>query len=433
MAAQHGPGHRGRWAMDSFVYSTLDARDRATRQWDPGLAEIRPPGPRLGRALHYAARENWRSAQAVLHHALEDPAERRQAHYLLWEVCQVLGEPEVAVANLAEALRQQPLTSRYSPQPRRRVLALAAPGDFQANLPLGALLDAVDIELHTLWLTDVEAVLRDPIAWCGPLPDFDCIFITIAEDVRHRRLLEAADLLAAALGGPVINRGSRIAALSRLGVAELLQGLPDAVVPAQRLLARAALDDAAALAWPSIIRPEESHAGRGLARLADPAALRSYLAGNATTHYYLAPFIDYRSADGYWRKYRIIFVDGRPFPYHMAIHDDWTIWYYNSRMDLDPWKRREEAAFLADLAAVFPAPALRALEAIGARSGLDYVGLDCGLMPDGRLLVFEVETGMIVHGWDRPSLYPYKRASVQAIITAVEAMLDRRVADWPGG
>ncbi|MFC7692143.1 hypothetical protein ACFQY5_23770 [Paeniroseomonas aquatica] len=313
--------------MDRYVHSALGPRDR----------DRLPPGPLLGRALDYVAREEWRAARAVLDRAAEDPAERRRAQYLLWEVCQVLGEPDPAARALRAALREDPVTTRFSPAPRRRILALAAPGDFQANLPLGALLEAPEIELHTLWLTDPATVLRDPAAaFAGPPPAFDCVFIAIAEDPRHHQALAAADRLAAALDVPVINSGAGIAALSRQGVAERLRGLADAVVPPQALLDRAALEAGPALDWPVIIRPEHSHAGQGLARLDGPAALAAYLRRTEAARCHLAPFVDYRSADGHWRKYRIILVDGEPWPCHLAVHDDWTIWYYNARMELAP-------------------------------------------------------------------------------------------------
>lgn len=372
-------------------------------------------------------------AHNILQQALRNPAEERAAHYLLWEVCQVLGHPEVAMANLQAALRSGPVTSRPSAAPRRRVLAVAVPGDFQANLPIGALLEPDGTELHTLWLTDPAAVLRDPGSAFGPHPPpFDCLFVTIAEDARHAPALRAADHLAATLGVPSVNRGSRIAASSRAGAARLLQGIPDAVVPLQRLAGRAALGagsiGAEELAFPAIVRPGDSHAGRDLARVPSAAGLSAYLEDVAGERFYIAPFVDYRSEDGFWRKYRIIFVDGRPYPYHLAIHDDWAIWYYNAKMASDAWKRAEEARFVEDMGRVFPARAMEALQAVAERIGLDYFGLDCGLMPDGRLLVFEVETGMIVHDWDPPELFPYRSGSVRRIRAAAERMIDARVA-----
>jgi hypothetical protein len=412
--------------VNTFVYSTLN----------PRKTDKKPSSALLTQALDCAAREDWLSAYHVLQQAVETPLDKRCAHFMLWEVCQTLGHPDVALANLRAVLQDNPVTSRYSATPRRRILALAVPGDFQANLPLDALLDATDTELHTLWLSDPEAILREPLsAFGGSLPPFDCTFITIAEDARHHRVLQAADRLAKALNVPVVNSGAQISAVSRAGAARLLQNLPNTIVPSQTLIQRLSLARAAdgfssdiSLTFPVIIRPSCSHAGKNLVRLDNVESLRTYLEGVADDLFYVAPFVDYRSVDGLWRKYRVIFVGGHPWPYHLAIHSDWAIWYYNARMDLDPWKRLEEARFVADIGTAFPAQALAALRAIGERIGLDYFGIDCGVMPDGRLVVFEIETGMIVHDWDSSELYPYKRDCAQSIGRATETMIDSIVA-----
>jgi hypothetical protein len=370
------------------------------------------------------------------------PAERQPARFMLWEVCQVLDDPETAIRHLRAAVRENPVTTQPSPNPQRRILALAVPGDFQANLPLNFLLSTATTELHTLWLHDPSAILADRLgAVAGHVPEFDCIFIAIAEDVRHAAALRAADRLAASLGGPLINSGTRFAALSRTGAASLLQGIPHCIVPSPVLAPRKPLAALPAeflrhhsLDFPLIIRPSHSHAGQGLARLDHPGALQRYLAAHqASKRFYLAPFIDFRSNDGQWRKYRIIFVDGRPYPYHLAIHADLAIWYYNAGMHLDPGKRREEARFLADIEVVFPPSALAALGIIAERVGLDYFGLNCTLMPDGSLLVFEVETSMSADDRDPPAIFAYKRDYVPRIFRAVEALIDRRIAGGRAG
>ena len=404
--------------MNTFVYSTLGGRNARTS----------PRSALLATAQECAAREDWGSAYQVLQQAAEDPSDKRSAHFMLWEVCQVLGDPGLAIINLRAALQDNPVTSRYCATPRRRVLVLAVPGDFQANAPLDALFGASSTELHTLWLTDPEAVLREPLSALDKgVPPFDCVFIAIAEDARHYLALQAADRLADALNVPVINRGRRISAVSRTGAAELLQGLADAVVPCQMLIGRTSLLTDSRVEFPAIIRPAGSHAGKDLARIDSPEALRTYVAGTTGESFYAAPFVNYQSNDGMWRKYRIIFVDGRPWPYHMAIHSDWAIWYYNARMDLDAWKRLEEARFVKNIEDVFPDRAMRALEAVAACLGLDYFGIDCGLMQDGRVVIFEIETGMIVHDWDCPEIYPYKKMCAHAIRQATEKMIDSRI------
>jgi hypothetical protein len=46
-------------------------------------------------------------------------------------------------------------------------------------------------------------------------------------------------------------------------------------------------------------------------------------------------------------------------------------------------------------------------------------------MPDGRLLIFEVGNGMIVHAMDHPDLFPYKRPQMDKVFSAFQMMLRR--------
>ena len=377
--------------------------------------------------IQVAERECWQGSRTLLEAATADPVLRRQAHRLLWETCQALHDPDAAMAHLVAAIGEDPLFTRQpggGRVPARSVLMLAVPGGFQANLPLDRLFDD-GTALHTLWLSDPQAVLRDPQgAIPDHLPPIDCVFIAIAEDDRHADALRAADALADAIGAPVINRGQRIARLSRANTAGLLCGLPDAVVPSHRVIRHG---DISPIAFPIIIRPLGSHAGEGLRRLADAAELEAHHAAHATTPWFtVAPFVDYRSGDGAWRKYRVIFVDGVAYPLHLAIHDDWAVWYYNAGMHESAAKRTEERRFLDDLRAAFPEPAAAALRGLSGRVGLDYFGLDCSVMPDGRLLVFEIETGMIVH--DRGGGTPAHPDPGVRIRQAVERLIDRHRA-----
>ena len=43
-------------------------------------------------------------------------------------------------------------------------------------------------------------------------------------------------------------------------------------------------------------------------------------------------------------------------------------------------------------------------------------------MPDGRLLVFEADTALIVHGMDDPGLFPYKQEPMQRIFAAFRSL-----------
>ena len=384
--------------------------------------------------IHTGA-QDWATARFLLEQAIAVPCVRHQARFMLWEVCQVLGEPEIALSHLRAALKEYPMTHRICEAPHRRVLALMVPGDFQANLPIEILLDGDSTELHSLWIMDPEAALKNPRSqFPEELPEVDCVFVAIAEDVRHQKHLMAADAIAEYLQLPVINAGSKIAQLSRTGAADLLQGIPHTIVPRPRLLTTSGLTTAlngSDIEMPIIIRPEGSHAGAFLEKASSIGEVIDYVGRHREVEsVYVAPFVNFANADGQWRKYRIVFVEGEPYPFHLAIHHDWAIWYYNSRMDLSEAKRREEEAFLRDIRSVFSQDALNSLRKLGELVGLDYFGVDCGYTDRGEVVLFEVETGMIVHDRDPADIYPYKKTYVPRIMRAVERMIDRKISEF---
>jgi hypothetical protein len=143
--------------------------------------------------------------------------------------------------------------------------------------------------------------------------------------------------------------------------------------------------------------------------------------------HYLCSYIDFKSADGFYRKYRIIFVDGKPYPYHLAISTHWMVHYYTADMVDNPWKIAEEQAFLQDAAAVLGENAMSAIGQIGTRLNLDYAGIDFTILPDGRLFVFEANATMLVHRVSNDGVLAHKNASIQRIADAFEQMQKDRL------
>jgi hypothetical protein len=95
-------------------------------------------------------------------------------------------------------------------------------------------------------------------------------------------------------------------------------------------------------------------------------------------------------------------------------------------MGADAALRAEEARFLADWRGVLGARAAAALDAIVARVGLPFFGVDCALDAAGGLLVFECNAAMLVHdaGTDTP-IFAYKRPPAERIRAAVGRLLGR--------
>jgi hypothetical protein len=177
------------------------------------------------------------------------------------------------------------------------------------------------------------------------------------------------------------------------------------------------------LTFPLIARPVDSHAGRGLMKFDAPSAIPAYLSGQGDPEFYVSRFIEYRSSDSLYRKYRIIWVDGHPYPCHMAITEDWKIWYYNAGMAGSAAKREEEARFMDTFDTGFARRHASTLAAIARQFELEYFGIDCAELPDGRLLVFEGDNTLVAHDMDSPDLYPYKSAHMQKLFAAFRDML----------
>jgi glutathione synthase/RimK-type ligase-like ATP-grasp enzyme len=310
-------------------------------------------------------------------------------------------------------------------KPRLRVLALAAATDMGSNTPIEFLLENSGIELITLYVTaDVEL----PV----PLPDHDIAIVIASDSEDCRDALGKIDRTAARWPRPLLNPPRLVGNLDRDKLHRLLDGIAALEIPATIAISRAQLYEASPstpatdLAFPIIVRPRGSHAGAGLAKIDDHAELLRYLDTRPEPEFFIARFVDYAGSDGLFRKYRVVFIDGRPYACHLAIADRWDIWYLNAGMSQSGAKRREEEAFMQNFDTGFAHRHRTALAGIAERIGLEYFTVDCAETGNGSLLIFEADNTAIVHDMDPPDIFPYKLPQMRKIFDAFAAMLDRR-------
>ncbi len=350
---------------------------------------------------------------------------------------QLFGNVENGIAYQAAALEQRRLyRSPCGPAlPALRLMALAAPGDIGTNTPLEFLLEGGDVALDTLYVVPDRA----PVA---ALPEFDLAIVAVGEADSNRPVLDEIVDLVAQFHVPVLNDPRRVPLLARDRLPQLLADIPGLIVPPTVRVERARLapvaegaigiaDVVPGAAFPIIARPIDSHAGRGLKRLCSKKSLATYLAERTEDRFFVSPFVDYRSADGRFRKYRIVFVAGRPYACHMAIADQWMIYYLNAGMRESGAKRAEEAHFFRTFDDEFAHRHATALGAIAARTGLDYFAIDCAELSDGRLLLFEADIAMIVHAMDPPDIFPYKGPQMRKVFAAFRTLLRQRAGLAP--
>lgn len=368
-------------------------------------------------------------AAALLNRAQEHPDDAN-AYLDCSTVLQLSGERAIALAVQAQAIQIRQLYSLPSstPAPGIRLLVLMGPGDLMANTPIEFLVEDSDVALELLYLT-VDTPFPDNV------PDHDVMMVAVAESDANQPLLESLFGIAAVWPRPALNRPERIAVLSRDGVCAALAGIAGVDMPVTARIDRSALaalgGDAGMLdaflpgdAFPLIVRPTGSHAGQNLDRMASAADLDGYLKRVDAERFYVSRFVDYRSADGLFRKYRIALVEGRAFICHYAVSAHWMIHYLNAGMSESAEKRDEEAACMASFDQTFAVRHAAALAAIDERMGLPYVGIDCAETLTGELLIFEVDNAMIVHAMDDETMYPYKKSAMQKVFTAFRQMLE---------
>jgi hypothetical protein len=388
-----------------------------------------PPGnapPVTGGLADYArlifeGRDAQPTFAALLARATATPADVG-AMLDLSTLLQLSGQRAQGLALQADALgRQRHYRRRLGTGAGPRLLALVAAGDLMASTPVEFLLDGWNGELDLVFLAPGDPPL-------DAIPPHDIAILAVGESDANAPILAQLEAVVGRWPRPMLNGApGAIRALGRDRAPERLAGAPGLVAPPTQRLGRAGLA-ALSAGFPIIVRPVDSHAGAGLEKLDAPENVAGYLAQQPGERFYVQPFVDYAGPDGRFRKLRIALVGGRPFIVHLAVSDHWMVHYLNAGMAEDAGKRAEESATIAAFDAGFAARHTGAFAALHAAFGLDYFAIDCAEDGEGRLLLFEADTAMIVHDMDPPHLYPYKRPAMAKLFAAFQALVAERLS-----
>jgi tetratricopeptide (TPR) repeat protein len=431
--------HDPRAAVDAFEHALNIDPDRTVARLNLGLALIELEKPREAAAhLHRVLEQDPTSARAHANlsslyylagrkeqakaHALRalaiDP-DLMSAHQNLAALMAEEQRPEEARAHRDRAYAERNLVVTTAARPLRRVLILSTTES--GNTPDRYLIPPASYT-RLLWFVEYASERQ-----MAELPAYDVAFNAIGDEDLAGPTAANAARFGGACRTRLLNPPAAIARTRRDLAGALFADVPGVKVPKTVRLEAGELGGGvkaaaarAGLAGPFLVRPIGSHGGKGL-YLVGGDAPEEPLAPAAA--YYLTAFEDFGSADGLWRKYRAIFVGGRVLPYHLAIADGWMIHYEHSGMQHHPERLAEEMRYLDDPAAAIGAPAWRAVEGIGAAMGLDYGGVDFGVLPDGRVLLFEANATMLVHPESPGGPLAHKNPAIERIFTAFREML----------
>jgi tetratricopeptide (TPR) repeat protein len=359
---------------------------------------------RRGRYLD--ALEAYRSA------ADRDPSDAR-AHWACAEIAHILDDTATSRDYRARAFALQRVYLDPLPVGARiPVLLLLRDAPYSVNTPLELLLDRSRVAVHKYYLEGSEDVA---------LPSYAVAFTAFgaAEAARTATARARAFFPEAAAA---INDPARLAYTTRETLATTLQGIDGVMASRAAVVSRG---DAATIALPAVVRPVDTHAGDGFALVETRELLQMHLARFPAERYHTARFVNYQSRDGLHRKFRVIFVDGVAYPYHLAIAPQWMVHYRTSPMRQSAALRDEERAFLETPSRVLPSWE-RIMPQIASAVGLDYFGIDATVLPDGRLFVFEADAAMLVHDEDARDVFSYKREHVARIREALHSAIANR-------
>ncbi len=267
-----------------------------------------------------------------------------------------------------------------------------------------------------------------------PFPVHNLVINAIADADLCMEALEAAKKIITKTSAPIINPPQAIIATTRAASTSRLASIPNVISPKTVSLERELLTNDYALQtlakhgfkFPLLLRSPGFHTGQYFLRVESHDEFTSILPRLPGKEIMVIQYLDARSRDGKIRKYRVMMIDGKLYPLHLAISHDWMIHYFSAEMTNNAEHRAEDEAFLVNMHQVLGDQAMSALQDIQRTLGLDYAGIDFSLSHDGEIILFEANAAMNVIPPDRDERWDYRRPSVQRIFDATREMLMRR-------
>jgi tetratricopeptide (TPR) repeat protein len=337
--------------------------------------------------------------------ALRVDPRQRKAWCGLGIVFERAGDLDRADAAWREAFREGgPAISAYRGQgdPLRMLLLWSA---VDGNIPINPILDDRVMQWATLFVESYGANMA--------LPPHDLVFNAVGNADLSARALDKVEQIVAATSAPVINHPINVRRTGRVAVAQRLRNVPGVVTPHISRVPRAELLTAANLTFPLLVRAPGFHTGEHFLRIETAATLPNEIAKLPGDELLTIEYLDTRDADGIFRKYRVLTIDGGLYPIHLAASRDWKVHHFSANSQaacLD-----EEQVFLAGIETALGRDALRALERAAEILALDYGGIDFAIDAAGRVAIFEANPTMRVPKTASAAIAAARRMILQRI------------------
>lgn len=294
-------------------------------------------------------------------------------------------------------------------------------GHFDAPI----LLTQANIDLNRLFISDSKACQQA----LANLDQYDLIINTISDAEIAQQSLQQLQKTLEKKTYPIINSPASVLATSRAAVYQALKSVDNLLIAETQQLdihpePDLATEQLASIPTPYLLRPLGSSTGIGLEKIDRAEKFTALFQSLTGQNINICPFIDFKSADGHYRKYRVFVIGGDILPEHCVVSNHWNV-HSSSRLTLmleSEIYRAEEQSFVEDIRSVLQPYHIEAINSISKLLQLDYFGIDFSFTPSGELLVFEANSGMRVNP-DYLKDFPYLRKPIEAIISRFQAMM----------
>ena len=367
-------------------------------------------------------------AQRYYEAALKSDSEYAEAHQGLARILAALGDDEAAAPHWRKGFAGHNVVERpyrgQSTAPRVLLLVSVRRG----NIPMHLVLDDRMFAVSALY-----AEFDDPSV---PLPAHDVVFNAIGDADLCGEGLVAARAIVLRSQAPLINSPERVIPTGRAENARRLGNLVDVIAPRVETRPRSMLmlpDGATLLSnsgfqFPLLLRAPGFHTGQHFLRAESANDLVSAAERMPGADVLVMEYLDAAGVDGLARKYRVMIIDGKFYPVHLAAARDWKVHYFTSDMAARPDLRTEEESYLTAMPDVLGDRAMKGLESIRDTLGLDYAGVDFALSPDGSVLLFEANATMTILPPGADAMWDYRRAAIARVLDAArQLVLDRSI------
>ncbi len=291
------------------------------------------------------------------------------------------------------------------------------------------LLHFLDPHLYQVYKMMIGGVKSDTTRIRKP----ELIYNSACDPDSSQKALAASEKIISSLKVPVINHPSAIQNTTRDHLYNMLKEQDDLLIPKTIRFRPNRLNDIhkiikeGSITFPFIFRPLGEHGEvsyRKINSLEELHELECFAFDGR--EYYMTEFINYRSPDGVYRKYRFFIIGGKVIPGHLIISGNWNIHYDSQKKNLSAQKieeiKLEEKIFLKN----YRKKRISGFETLYKSVGLDYFGVDCAIDKKGRPVIFEINSCMTHLSTEKEKGY-YSAKQLSYINDVIEQMIQNKL------